>query len=303
MRHRQDLEYDPHRHVSSPQAAKKKRAQVDAELIVVEEEEEVPREKKKLTGGRHKAEWKKMGLFEKGNIGVPVIVVGTRADELAKIAEEQHSHGKEHYLNYIQSHLRKWCVARGAALLFTSEKEKGSNLREYLLFRLSKIPTSNMKLEKVTPQIPSASYTHESLFIPAYSDALENIVRLPLGQFADCKFEDVVKPLPKKERAEKKEVVETFAEFLESQTKKMKEGGLTIGSTERPDKPSRRPIAAPGRDRPGRDPPAAGTDKLSVESEAERFFSDMIKTYRPGTGTSRSARSGAARKPADAGAK
>eukprot|EP00756_Hemistasia_phaeocysticola_P013004 Hpha_TRINITY_DN15243_c2_g10::TRINITY_DN15243_c2_g10_i2::g.65996::m.65996/K10416/DYNC1LI, DNCLI; dynein light intermediate chain 1, cytosolic len=302
-RHRQDQEFDLFH--TTPQAMAKKRAAVDADLVVVQdEEEEMPREKKKLTGGRHKDIWKKMGLFEKGNIGVPIIVVGTRADELAKSAESLHRDGKEHYLNYIQSHLRKWCVARGAALLFTSAKEKGNSLREYLLFRLSKVPTSDMLDSKrmVTSQTPKGSYVNESLFIPAYADALDRIVRLPLGQFADTKFEDAVKPPAKKETSEKKEVVESYAEFLESAKQKLREGGVPVGVTDRADK-APRTGASKTLDkirREGAGAPAAGGEKNSVESEAEKFFSKMIKTY--GAGGARAPGKPSSRKTGDAAA-
>ena len=97
--------------------------------------------------GRASTVYRKMGIFSRGNLGVPLIVICTKVKALDIIASQQSKFPKEkeHFLNYIQATLRKWALERGAALIYTDgERNTSETLREYLLYRTANIPMSSM---------------------------------------------------------------------------------------------------------------------------------------------------------------
>ncbi|KAE8596795.1 hypothetical protein XENTR_v10016242 [Xenopus tropicalis] len=55
------------------------------------------------------------------NLGIPVVVVCTKCDAIS-ILEKEHDYRDEHF-DFIQSHIRKFCLQYGAALIYTSIKE------------------------------------------------------------------------------------------------------------------------------------------------------------------------------------
>ena len=152
------------------------------------------------TTGRSTATYRKMGIFNKGNLGVPLIVVCTKTPKLDVVASQvtKEPKEKEHFLNYVQGNLRKWCIERGAALVYTDgERPQSDVLRQYLLYRLANIPMSSMLDERraVTRyvrhthatrrdaprhdttyrRVPAANISHTSLFIPAFADSLPQV--------------------------------------------------------------------------------------------------------------------------------
>ncbi|XP_043937523.1 cytoplasmic dynein 1 light intermediate chain 2 [Protopterus annectens] len=56
------------------------------------------------------------------NLGVPVLVVCTKCDGMS-ILEKEHDYREEHF-DFIQSHIRRFCLQYGAALIYTSVKEE-----------------------------------------------------------------------------------------------------------------------------------------------------------------------------------
>uniref|UniRef100_A0A8C9HCP5 Dynein light intermediate chain n=1 Tax=Piliocolobus tephrosceles TaxID=591936 RepID=A0A8C9HCP5_9PRIM len=56
------------------------------------------------------------------NLGIPVLVVCTKCDAVS-VLEKEHDYRDEH-LDFIQSHLRRFCLQYGAALIYTSVKEE-----------------------------------------------------------------------------------------------------------------------------------------------------------------------------------
>nr|KAF6420267.1 dynein cytoplasmic 1 light intermediate chain 1 [Molossus molossus] len=55
------------------------------------------------------------------NLGIPVLVVCTKCDAIS-VLEKEHDYKDEHF-DFIQSHIRKFCLQYGAALIYTSVKE------------------------------------------------------------------------------------------------------------------------------------------------------------------------------------
>uniref|UniRef100_A0A5F8HJ48 Dynein light intermediate chain n=1 Tax=Monodelphis domestica TaxID=13616 RepID=A0A5F8HJ48_MONDO len=56
------------------------------------------------------------------NLGIPVLVVCTKCDAVS-VLEKEHDYREEHF-DFIQSHVRKFCLQYGAALIYTSVKEE-----------------------------------------------------------------------------------------------------------------------------------------------------------------------------------
>eukprot|EP01065_Artemidia_motanka_P008646 TRINITY_DN1435_c0_g2_i1.p1 TRINITY_DN1435_c0_g2~~TRINITY_DN1435_c0_g2_i1.p1 ORF type:complete len:478 (+),score=202.14 TRINITY_DN1435_c0_g2_i1:84-1517(+) len=304
LRDKVERECDAFLQACEPASAQKKKAAVDAELVVLEKPSTDDRSSRNLQA------FKKMGLFEKGNLGVPIVVVGTKMDALMRQAEATQQRSKDHYLNFIQASLRKWCVQRGAGLVYTSaDKQVNCDvLREYLLLRLARIPMTAMldSRRQLESRVPKALMGNESLFWPAFADSLPKILQLPLGSFADKKFGEVVTAPPKKDKdQDKRGVVEPFQEWLKDAKKRADEGpSLTADRADKPRQAGTKALEAlRAKRRDGGDGGGGGADK-TLEHTAERFFNDMIKTYqRDGNGprASGAPRSSArTKKPADA---
>uniref|UniRef100_A0A914VZU8 Dynein light intermediate chain n=1 Tax=Plectus sambesii TaxID=2011161 RepID=A0A914VZU8_9BILA len=70
------------------------------------------------------------------NLGMPIIVVITKCDAMATLEKEYDF--KEEHFDFIQQHIRKFCLNYGAALVYTSVKETRNCdiLHKYLLHRI-----------------------------------------------------------------------------------------------------------------------------------------------------------------------
>ena len=97
--------------------------------------------------GRSSNTYRTLGTFDKGNIGLPVIVICTKAHMLDLAAQQyaKDPREKDHFLNYIQGNLRKWCLERGAALIYVDkDRSTADTLKEYILYRLANVPMKSM---------------------------------------------------------------------------------------------------------------------------------------------------------------
>uniref|UniRef100_A0A4W6CRY9 Dynein light intermediate chain n=1 Tax=Lates calcarifer TaxID=8187 RepID=A0A4W6CRY9_LATCA len=74
------------------------------------------------------------------NLGIPVVVVCTKCDAISTL-EKEHDYRDEH-LDFIQSHIRRFCLQYGASLVYTSVKEMKNLdiLYKYLVHRLYGFP-------------------------------------------------------------------------------------------------------------------------------------------------------------------
>ncbi|XP_052817049.1 cytoplasmic dynein 1 light intermediate chain 2-like [Mya arenaria] len=139
------------------------------------------------------------------NLGIPIIVVLTKADAISTL-EKENDYKEEHF-DFIQMHIRNFCLHYGASLFYTSVKEEKNCdlLHQYLLHRIYGFPF-NMPafvVEKDSVFIPAGwdndkkiAILHENLQNIKPTDAYEDviakpIVRKPVQRDAEVTVEDV----------------------------------------------------------------------------------------------------------------
>ncbi|XP_027728055.1 cytoplasmic dynein 1 light intermediate chain 1 [Vombatus ursinus] len=134
------------------------------------------------------------------NLGVPVLVVCTKCDAIS-VLEKEHDYRDEHF-DFIQSHIRKFCLQYGAALIYTSVKEnKNIDLvYKYIVQKLYGFPF----------KIPAVVVEKDAVFIPAGWDndkkigiLHENFQTLK----AEDSFEDIITKPPVRKVVHEKEIV------------------------------------------------------------------------------------------------
>lgn len=129
----------------------------------------------------------------KVNLGIPIIVICNKIDIIHQTGEK--SKLLQENLDFIQMHLREYCLLYGATVMFTSSKQKESRnldtLYQYLGHRLY-----NFNFTQKTQIIEK-----DELFIPSGFDSLNLIRSLEKGnmltQGSDGKplsYEDVLRP-------------------------------------------------------------------------------------------------------------
>ncbi|XP_012689915.2 cytoplasmic dynein 1 light intermediate chain 1 isoform X1 [Clupea harengus] len=142
------------------------------------------------------------------NLGLPIVVVCTKGDAISTL-EKEHDYRDEH-LDFIQSHVRRFCLQYGASLLYTSMKESKNLdvLYKYLVHRLYGFPF-NMAAQVVE---------RDAVFIPAGWDN-EKKISILHENFQTLKVDDVfeeaiVKPPVRKFVHEKEVLAEDDQVFL-----------------------------------------------------------------------------------------
>ncbi|XP_030639020.1 cytoplasmic dynein 1 light intermediate chain 1-like [Chanos chanos] len=158
------------------------------------------------------------------NLGVPVMVVCTKCDAIGSL-EKDHDYRDEHF-DFTQSHIRRFCLQYGAALLYTSVKENKNVdiLYKYLVHKLYGFPLD----------LPAQVVEKDSVFIPSGWDNEKKIAIL-YENFQTLKandnFEDViVKPPIRRVVHEKEKLVEDDQVFLtQLQSLMMKQPAATAG--------------------------------------------------------------------------
>ncbi|XP_064025676.1 cytoplasmic dynein 1 light intermediate chain 1 [Pogoniulus pusillus] len=134
------------------------------------------------------------------NLGIPVVVVCTKCDAIS-ILEKEHDYRDEHF-DFIQSHIRQFCLQYGAALIYTSVKEnKNIDLvYKYIVQKLYGFPFN----------VPAVVVEKDAVFIPAGWDndkkigiLHENFQTLK----AEDSFEDIITKPPVRKFVHEKEIV------------------------------------------------------------------------------------------------
>ncbi|KAB1264158.1 Cytoplasmic dynein 1 light intermediate chain 1 [Camelus dromedarius] len=134
------------------------------------------------------------------NLGIPVLVVCTKCDAIS-VLEKEHDYRDEHF-DFIQTHIRKFCLQYGAALIYTSVKEnKNIDLvYKYIVQKLYGFPY----------KIPAVVVEKDAVFIPAGWDndkkigiLYENFQTLK----AEDNFEDIITKPPVRKFVHEKEIV------------------------------------------------------------------------------------------------
>nr|XP_013796596.1 PREDICTED: cytoplasmic dynein 1 light intermediate chain 2 isoform X1 [Apteryx mantelli mantelli]XP_013796597.1 PREDICTED: cytoplasmic dynein 1 light intermediate chain 2 isoform X1 [Apteryx mantelli mantelli] len=134
------------------------------------------------------------------NLGIPVLVVCTKCDAVS-VLEKEHDYREEHF-DFIQSHIRRFCLQYGAALIYTSVKEE-KNLD--LLYKYIVHKTYGFQFTT-----PALVVEKDAVFIPAGWDNEKKIAILH-ENFTTVKPEDayedfIVKPPVRKQLVHDKEL-------------------------------------------------------------------------------------------------
>uniref|UniRef100_A0A3B5KNZ9 Dynein light intermediate chain n=1 Tax=Takifugu rubripes TaxID=31033 RepID=A0A3B5KNZ9_TAKRU len=133
------------------------------------------------------------------NLGIPVVVVCTKCDAISTL-EKEHDYKDEH-LDFIQSHVRHFCLQYGASLVYTSVKEMKNLdiLYKYLVHRLYGFPF----------HCPAQVVERDAVFIPSGWDNEKKIAILHENfqtLKSDDTFEDVIVKPPVRKIVHEKEI-------------------------------------------------------------------------------------------------
>lgn len=133
------------------------------------------------------------------NLGIPMVVVCTKCDAISTL-EKEHDYRDEH-LDFIQSHIRQFCLQYGASLVYTSVKEMKNLdvLYKYLVHRLYGFPF----------HCPAQVVERDAVFIPSGWDNEKKIAILHENLQtlkADDNFEEVIVKPPVRKFVHEKEI-------------------------------------------------------------------------------------------------
>ncbi|CAG5135289.1 unnamed protein product [Candidula unifasciata] len=126
------------------------------------------------------------------NLGIPIVVVVTKSDEISML-EKEHDFKDEHF-DFIQQHIRRFCLKYGAAMFYTSVKDERNCdlLYRYLVHRIYGFPFTS----------PALVVDKDSVFVPAGWDNEKKISILHENMTTmkpDDPFEEVItKPATRK---------------------------------------------------------------------------------------------------------
>uniref|UniRef100_A0A7N9CFV0 Dynein light intermediate chain n=1 Tax=Macaca fascicularis TaxID=9541 RepID=A0A7N9CFV0_MACFA len=133
------------------------------------------------------------------NLGIPVLVVCTKCDAIS-VLEKEHDYRDEHF-DFIQSHIRKFCLQYGAALIYTSVKEnKNIDLvYKYIVQKLYGFPY----------KIPAVVVEKDAVFIPAGwdNDKKIGILHENFQTLKKDNFEDIITKPPVRKFVHEKEIM------------------------------------------------------------------------------------------------
>ncbi|KAJ0044077.1 hypothetical protein NL108_010565, partial [Boleophthalmus pectinirostris] len=122
------------------------------------------------------------------NLGIPVLIVCTKCDAVS-VLEKEHDYRDEHF-DFIQSHIRQFCLQYGAGLIYTSVKEEKNLdlLYKYIVHKLYdfQFTTPALVVEKDAVFIPSGwdnekkiGILHENLSTVRPEDPFEDFITKP----------------------------------------------------------------------------------------------------------------------------
>ncbi|XP_048040621.1 cytoplasmic dynein 1 light intermediate chain 2 isoform X2 [Megalobrama amblycephala] len=122
------------------------------------------------------------------NLGIPVLIVCTKCDAVS-VLEKEHDYKEEHF-DFIQSHIRRFCLQYGAGLIYTSVKEEKNLdlLYKYMVHKIYdfQFTTPALVVEKDTVFIPSGwdndkkiAILHENFTTVRAEDPFEDFITKP----------------------------------------------------------------------------------------------------------------------------
>ncbi|XP_013419825.1 cytoplasmic dynein 1 light intermediate chain 2 isoform X1 [Lingula anatina] len=209
------------------------------------------------------------------NLGIPIVVVVTKSDAISTL-EKENDYREEHF-DFIQQHIRKFCLNYGAALAYVSVKEDKNCelLYKYLVHRIYGFPFS----------VPGYVVERDSVFVPAGWDNEKKISILYENMRSmkpEDSFEDVIaKPVTRKPIMRDADIVaEDEQLFLMKQQTQLDKAPPAGG--ESPARPASRQPASP---RPaGGSPNTTGSPKkidgpkanAASEGVLANFFNSLL---------------------------
>ncbi|KAM5138400.1 cytoplasmic dynein 1 light intermediate chain 2 [Mantella aurantiaca] len=171
------------------------------------------------------------------NLGIPVLIVCTKCDAVG-VLEKEHDYREEHF-DFIQSHVRRFCMQYGAALIYTSVKEEKNVdlLYKYIVHKMYGFHFST----------PALVVEKDAVFIPAGWDN-EKKIGILHENFASIKAEDafedfIVKPPVRKLVHDKEVAAEDEQVFLMKQQSYLSKQPAT--PTRASESPARAPSGSP----------------------------------------------------------
>ncbi|CAF5089777.1 unnamed protein product, partial [Rotaria sp. Silwood1] len=226
------------------------------------------------------------------SFGIPIIVVITKCDVMSTL-EKENDYKDEHF-DFMQHHLRKFGLEYGAALFYTSVKEKKNidKLYKYIVHKCYGYPFT----------LSAAIVDRESIFIPAGWDnpkkadiLLENLHRLK----STDNYSDVfVKPVTRRPLQRDNEIImaeddQEFLSKLQSTLNRAASPGRTDeNATSVPTRPSggsggvgSQPTAVAGRSRPQPNATAGNANTTANEGALANFFNSLLTRKSGGAAT------------------
>ncbi|KAI3377570.1 hypothetical protein L3Q82_008733 [Scortum barcoo] len=185
------------------------------------------------------------------NLGIPVLIVCTKCDAVS-VLEKEHDYREEHF-DFIQSHIRRFCLQYGAGLIYTSVKEEKNLdlLYKYIVHKMYEFQftTPALVVEKDAVFIPSGWDNEKKIGI-----LHENFTTVR----PDDPFEDFITKPPIRKLVHDKEInAEDEQVFL------MKQQSLLA---KQPATPTRGATESPGRTASGSPRPAGRAGQPTVTS-------------------------------------
>ncbi|KAF5269240.1 hypothetical protein FQR65_LT02541 [Abscondita terminalis] len=179
------------------------------------------------------------------NLGLDIVVVVTKTDYIQNL-EKEHDYKDEH-LDFMQQHIRRFCLQYGAALFYTSAKEDKNCdlLYKYLTHRIYGFPF----------RTPALVVEKDAVFIPAGWDNMKKVSIL-YENMHTCKPDDyytdiIAQPVTRKTVSRETEILaEDEQGFLTRQQQiLLAGGGLSVPGTRPGESPMRTPVLAKGSSR------------------------------------------------------
>ncbi|XP_034738076.1 cytoplasmic dynein 1 light intermediate chain 2 isoform X1 [Etheostoma cragini] len=187
------------------------------------------------------------------NLGIPVLIVCTKCDAVG-VLEKEHDYREEHF-DFIQSHIRQFCLQYGAGLIYTSVKEEKNLdlLYKYIVHKIYEFQftTPALVVEKDAVFIPSGWDNEKKIGI-----LHENLTTVR----PESPFEDFITKPPVRKLVHDKEInAEDEQVFL------MKQQSLLA---KQPATPTRGATESPGRTASGSPRPAGRAGQPNVTSSS-----------------------------------
>ncbi|XP_028295470.1 cytoplasmic dynein 1 light intermediate chain 2 isoform X1 [Gouania willdenowi] len=187
------------------------------------------------------------------NLGIPVLIVCTKCDAIS-VLEKEHDYREEHF-DFIQSHIRQFCIKYGAGLIYTSVKEEKNLdlLYKYIVHKLYDFQFNT----------PASVVEKDAVFIPSGWDN-EKKIGILHENLSTVKPEDtfgdfITKPPVRKLVHDKEICAEDEQVFL------MKQQSLLA---KQPATPTRGATESPGRTASGSPRPAGRAGQPTVTSSS-----------------------------------